>query len=72
VLELAWVSGLYPQEPKSLAEVCQSLHIERSTLHNALQDALIAAEVLRATILMFRMRNDENIRSSRLIAADNV
>ncbi|MFZ0772424.1 MAG: 3'-5' exonuclease [Candidatus Sulfotelmatobacter sp.] len=72
LLELAWVSGLYPKEPKSLAEVCQTLHIERSALHNALQDALIAAEVLRAAIPMFRMRNDENIRFSRPFAADNV
>jgi len=72
LLELAWVSGLYPQEPKSLADVCQTLHIERSALHNALQDALIAAEVARATIRMFRMWNDENIRFSRPLASDNV
>ena len=72
LLELAWVCGLCPQHPKSLSDVCQMLHIERSLAHNALQDARIAAQVLRSTILMFRTENDGHIRFSSPVAADNV
>jgi DNA polymerase-3 subunit epsilon len=72
LLELAWICGLCPQEPKSLTDVCRMLRIERSVVHSALQDALIAAEVLRATILLFRTPNDENLRFSRSFAPDNV
>jgi DNA polymerase-3 subunit epsilon len=72
LLELAWVLGLCPEEPKSLTDVCRMFHIERADVHSALQDALIAAEVLRATILLLRMSNDEDVRSDRPIAVDNV
>jgi len=72
LLELAWVLGFCPEEPKSLTDVCRMFHIERADVHGALQDALIAAEVLRATILVLRGSNDEDVRSGRPIAVDNV
>lgn len=46
-LQLSWVSGKFPVEPRSLTDVCSWLGINRRQKHNALEDARIAAQVLR-------------------------
>jgi oligoribonuclease (3'-5' exoribonuclease) len=69
LLELAWLRGVIPLPPESLSSVCRMFGIERQKVHDALEDALLSAQLLRKTLpMLVGGWNEGNIEPFRAAA----
>lgn len=68
VMQFAWICGVLEKQPESLSTVCEMFGLARPAKHDALEDALISAEVLRKTLRLFEeIGNEKRVRMGRFV-----